>query len=69
MAKYWKSLPPGHLFPKLISVSSFMAKWGRNFFHKFREKVMHQKAAIDTLKNREDDDIIIQMYFDEEEKN
>lgn len=67
VTNYWKSLPPSHLLPKLISVSSFMAKWSRNFFHKFCEKVLNQKAAIDTLQNREDDDGI-QMYFDEKEK-
>lgn len=29
---YWDNLPRTHLLPKLISISSFMAKWGRNFF-------------------------------------
>ena len=36
---YWLDLPPIHILPKLISVSSFMARWGRNFFHKFRKKL------------------------------
>lgn len=35
VSKFWRDLPSSHLLPKLISVSSFMAKWGRNFFHKF----------------------------------
>ena len=44
-----------------------MAKWGRTFFHKFREKVKHHKAVIEDLKDREDDDGI-QLYFEEKEK-
>lgn len=35
--------------PKLISVSSFMARWGRNFFHKFRDKVRKQKEVVSNL--------------------
>ncbi|XP_074374118.1 uncharacterized protein LOC141714500 [Apium graveolens] len=34
----WSTLPPIHLLSKLLEVSSFMARWGRTFFHKFREK-------------------------------
>lgn len=67
VVKHWKNLPTIHLLPKLISVSSYMAKWGRTFFHKFRDKVIKQKAIIDQLKNREDDDGI-QLYLDEKEK-
>lgn len=44
-----------------------MAKWGRGFFHKFREKIIRQKEVIDLLKNREDDDGV-QLYFDEKDK-
>ncbi|XP_074375304.1 uncharacterized protein LOC141717092 [Apium graveolens] len=67
VSKFWLGLSPSHLLPKLIYVSSFMERRGRNFFHKFREKVLKQKAIIDELKNREDDDGI-QMYYDEKEK-
>lgn len=67
VAKFWQTLPPTHLLPKLISVSSFIAKWGRNFFHKFREKVIKQREIIDALKNREDD-AGIQLYFVEKDK-
>lgn len=56
-----------HLLPKLLEVSAYMAKWGRTFFHKFREKIIHHKAIIEALKDREDDDGI-QLYFKEKEK-
>ncbi|XP_074323651.1 uncharacterized protein LOC141660555 [Apium graveolens] len=64
---YWKKLPAVHLLPKLLVISSFMAKWGKEFFNKFREKIVKQKDLIDRLKDREDDDGI-QMYFNEKEK-
>lgn len=38
VVNFWKSIPFMHLLSRLESVSSFMAKWGLNFFHKFREK-------------------------------
>lgn len=44
-----------------------MAKWGRVFFHKFRDKIKNQKNVIEGLKDREDDDGI-QQYFEEKEK-
>lgn len=66
--KHRRNLPPFHLLSKLISLSSFiMAKWGRNFFHKFREKVKQHKVMLDELVNREDDDGV-QLYIDEKEK-
>lgn len=67
VSKFWQDLPPFHLLSKLISMSSFMARWERRFFHKFREKVIKQKEVLDALKNREDDDEI-QSYFDEKAK-
>ncbi|XP_074363910.1 uncharacterized protein LOC141704586 [Apium graveolens] len=67
VVEFWQSLPAIHLLPKLTTVSDYMAKWGRNFFHKFREKVIKQKEIIDQLKDREDDDGI-QLYFNEKEK-
>lgn len=39
-----------------------MARWGRVFFHNFREKVIKQKEILDALKHREDN-IGIQTYF------
>lgn len=44
-----------------------MARWGRCFFHKFREKVVKQKKVVDGLKLREDADGI-QLYFIEKAK-
>lgn len=67
VATYWKSIPPMQMLPKLLSVSSFMVKWGRNFFHKFRDKVKLLKETIALLVNRTDD-IGIKQYFEEKNK-
>ncbi|XP_074356231.1 uncharacterized protein LOC141695927 [Apium graveolens] len=67
VSNYWQKLPVSHLLPKLLFVSKYMTKWGRVFFHKFREKVVEQKETIDSLENREDDDGV-QMYYDEVDK-
>lgn len=67
VATYWKSIPPMQMLLKLLSVSSFMAKWGRNFFHKFRDKVKLLKENIALLVNRTDD-IGIKQYFEEKNK-
>ncbi|XP_074335942.1 uncharacterized protein LOC141673107 [Apium graveolens] len=56
VTNFWKSLKPTHLMPKLISVSSFMAKWGRNFFHKFRDKVKHKKEEVNLYADCEDEE-------------
>lgn len=56
-----------HLLPKMVELSKYMAQWGRDFFHKFREKLSQQKKVVDELKNREDD-YGIQMYFEEKDK-
>lgn len=45
----WRELPVMHLLPKLLSVSTYMARWGRTFFHKFREKIKSHKANLDRL--------------------
>lgn len=45
------NLLSSHLLPKLIVVSSYMQKWGRNFFNKFKKKVKMQKALIDSLRD------------------
>lgn len=42
---FWRTIPTAHLLPKLIFISSFMAKWGSSFFHKFRDKVIKQKGG------------------------
>lgn len=64
---FWLQLPAIHILPKLISVSSFMARWGRNFFHKFRDKIQKHKDTISSLVDRTDD-IGIALYFDERNK-
>ncbi|XP_074323146.1 uncharacterized protein LOC141660083 [Apium graveolens] len=53
VAEYWKSIPPMHMLPKLLSVSSFMEKWGRIFFTSLEIKV---------------DDDGIKQYFAEKSK-
>lgn len=65
--QYWISLPTINILPKLISVSGFMARWGRNFFHKFREKIKHQKEVVAALVDRVDIDGV-QQYFSENDK-
>ncbi|XP_074361258.1 uncharacterized protein LOC141701530 [Apium graveolens] len=50
----WAALPNIHLLFKLLEVSSFIARWGRTFFHKFRENVKQQKANLDRLVDRTD---------------
>lgn len=64
---FWLSLPPSYILPKLLSVSSFMARWGRNFFHKFRDKVKKQKELLSNLVNRVDV-AGVQSYFEEKER-
>lgn len=67
VVQFWNQIPFMHLLPKLLEVSAYMEKWGRTFFHKFREKINHHKAIIEALKEREDDDGV-QLYFEEKEK-
>lgn len=50
----WKNISPVHLLPKLFEVSAYMARWGRVFFHKFREKIKEQKNIIDRLADMTD---------------
>lgn len=64
---FWLDLPAVNILPKLISVSGFMARWGRNFFHKFREKVKKQKEVLASLVNRVDNEGVEQ-YFIENDK-
>lgn len=56
VAQYWHNIPRVNLLPKLMSVSTFMARWGRNFFHKFWTKIKKQKEIISALNDRSDED-------------
>lgn len=58
-----------HLLPKLIYVSSFMARWGRTFFPKFREKVKKQKAILVDLVNRVDESSIKEYLVERDKLN
>lgn len=64
---FWKSIPVAHLIPKLAEVSTFMARWGRTFFHKFKEKIKLQKSVIDVLADRTDE-ISVQAYISAKEE-
>lgn len=63
----WHSIPVMHIIPKLNEVTAFMARWGRSFFHKFREKLKLHKANLDRLVDREDE-IGVQEYLSERSK-
>lgn len=52
---YWKGLQPIHFLPKLIELSLFMEKWGRQFFNKFREKIRKQKELVALYEDCADD--------------
>ncbi|XP_074326831.1 uncharacterized protein LOC141664773 [Apium graveolens] len=65
--QYWDSLPLLQLMPKLISMSSYMAKWGRNFFHKFRDKLCKQREIVNALAQKTDEESI-KNYFLEKDK-
>lgn len=66
VADYWLELPATHILSKLMAVSSFMARWGRNFFHKFRDKTAIHKVALQLLVDRTDSNRLKEYY---EEKN
>ncbi|XP_074324401.1 uncharacterized protein LOC141661315 [Apium graveolens] len=51
----WENLPASHLVIKLMSVSGYMEKWGRDFFNKFKQKVRNQKALMDSLQDKLDE--------------
>lgn len=67
VSKFWKDLPILNILPKLVSVSSFMAKWGHNFFHKFRDKIRKQKEVVNSLVEKTDDESV-KKYFAERDK-
>lgn len=62
-------MPAVNILPKLISVSSFMARWGRNFFHKFRDKVKKQKEIVARFSNRTDMPGVEQYFIEKERLN
>lgn len=66
VSNFWMGIPSVQLLPKLISIFTFMAKWERNFFHKFRDKIKKQKEVPDALVNISDESGV-HRYF--EEKN
>lgn len=51
-----------HLLSRLEAVSSFMARWVHNFFHKFRQKIKRRKEALQALANCEDE-AFVNEYF------
>ncbi|XP_074346587.1 uncharacterized protein LOC141685379 [Apium graveolens] len=67
VVQYWKEIPKIHLLPKLLFVLTFMARWGRTFFHKFRDKVKKQKGIICSLVDRIDEEGV-KRYFEERQK-
>lgn len=46
-----------------------MAKWGRNFFHKFREKVKKYKELLNSLVNRTDEDGVREYFYERDKLN
>ncbi|XP_074363628.1 uncharacterized protein LOC141704240 [Apium graveolens] len=56
-----------NIIPKLLSLSSMLAKGGNKFFHKFRDKVKSQKEVLNSLVDREDE-VDVKMYFEERDK-
>lgn len=65
----WSDLPASHLLPKLLSISTFMARWGRTFFNKFREKLKHQKSVIASLVDRVDEAGVKEYLVEKERLN
>lgn len=41
-----------------MEVSAYMAKWGKVFFHKFREKIWDHKSTLDRLASATDEESI-----------
>lgn len=67
VSKHWQSLAPVHFLPKLLELSSFMEKWGRKFFNKFREKIKKQKEIL-SLYEACIDESQTKKYFEEKSK-
>lgn len=56
VSAYWKNLKPSHFLPKLLELLSFMEKWGKRFFNKFREKIKKQKDPVLSREDCADED-------------
>lgn len=67
VSEIWNSIPVMHLLPKLVKIMSYMARWGRTFFHKFREKIKEHKTKLDRLVDCCDPDSVKE-YLSEKEK-
>lgn len=67
VSQYWDNLPRMQLLPKLLAISSYLAKWGRNFFHKFKDKLSKQRKVVLLLASKSDEDSI-KRYFVERNK-
>lgn len=55
VTRHLRSLDPLQFLPKLLDLSSFMEKWGRKFFNKFREKIRKQKEVLNLFENCADE--------------
>lgn len=67
VSNYWQRLAPVHLLPKPLELSTFMEKWGRKFFNKFREKIKKEKETL-SLYEACIDESQTKKYFEEEIK-
>lgn len=67
VSEIWRSIPVLYLLPKIVEITSFMARWGRSFFHKFREKVKEHKANLNKLVDYNDENSVKE-YLSEREK-
>lgn len=67
VSNYWKNLAPIHFLPKLLELSNFMGKWGREFFNKFREKIKKQKENLSLYESCADEEQT-RRYFEERNK-
>lgn len=60
VSTFWNEIPVIHLLPTIIEVTSYMSRWGKSFFHKFREKIKSLKTKLDFMVNQEDDLSVIE---------
>ena len=63
------SIPMNHLLSKIIEVTAFIARWGRSFFHKFRDKIKQHKLNLDKLVDRNDNDSVREHLSEKEKLN
>lgn len=69
VAEIWTSIPVIHLLPKIVEITSFMARWGRSFFHKFREKIRNHKRRLEELVDCENEDRVKEYLSEKEQLN